>query len=163
MERLTEWVGDGTDRKAIARQDRRDIGDKDCVASLAAYEDTGLAPEDIEGILERGTPLEHGTAELMKEYLALGSVDDLEYLAQAKKDRRLIVCPCKLGDIVYWVHNKTVTACRVYRISKNRRGLLIGLRSTVSHGDFSADCIGQTIFLTREKAEAALREADENA
>lgn len=36
MERLTEWVGNGPDRKAIARQNCPDIGDKDCVSRLAA-------------------------------------------------------------------------------------------------------------------------------
>ena len=47
MERLTEWIGTGDSRKALARQDRRDIGDKDCIARLAAYEDTGLTPKEI--------------------------------------------------------------------------------------------------------------------
>lgn len=60
---------------------------------LAAYEDTGLEPEEIEKILERGTPLEGGTAELMKEYLLLGSIDHLRELVQAEKDGRLVVLP----------------------------------------------------------------------
>lgn len=58
---------------------------------LAAYEDTGLEPEKIEKILERGTPLEGGTAELMKEYLSLGSIDHLRELVQAEQDGRLVV------------------------------------------------------------------------
>lgn len=52
MERLTEWIGSGPERKAIARQDRRDIGDKDCVTRLAAYEDTGLTPERVAELAE---------------------------------------------------------------------------------------------------------------
>lgn len=38
-ERFTEWVGEGAERKAIPRQDRRDIGDKDCLNRLGTYED----------------------------------------------------------------------------------------------------------------------------
>ena len=49
---------------------------------LAAYEDTGLDPEQIENIIERGTPLEGGTAELMKQYCALGPVEELAALKE---------------------------------------------------------------------------------
>lgn len=88
MERLTEWVGSGPDRKAIARQDRRDVGDKDCVARLAAYEDTGLCPE---------------TAAELKEIVRIfncapGDPAQLKWLCdklrgwqQAEQDGRLVV------------------------------------------------------------------------
>jgi len=56
----------------------------DWLEELKAYRATGLKPEEIEGILERGTPLEGGTAELMKAYLSLGSLDHLQELVQAE-------------------------------------------------------------------------------
>lgn len=81
MDRLTEWVGNGPDRKAIARQDRQDIGDKDCIARLAAYEDTGLTPEEIE---------------LMKEAQGIGEGMTPQRLAEiltADRAGRLVVLP----------------------------------------------------------------------
>lgn len=88
MERLTEWVGSGPDRKAIARQDCRDIGDKDCVARLAAYEDTGLTPEEIE---------------LMKEAQGIGEGMTPQRLAEiltADQAGRLVVLPGGDNDVV---------------------------------------------------------------
>lgn len=94
--------------------------------------------------------------EMLFEYRELGSINHLRKLVQAEQDGRLVVLPCKVGDAAYWVHSGTITECRVYRIQQNRTGLFICLRSKVSHGAFRADCIGKTVFLTREEAEAAL-------
>lgn len=65
------------------------------LARLAAYEDTGLEPEEIENIIERGTPLEGGTAKLMKQYLALGTVEEL---AALKERTRWVPVSEKLPD-----------------------------------------------------------------
>jgi len=96
MERLTQWIGEGEDRKAIARQDRRDIGDKDCVNRLAAYEDTGLTPEEIKDFVQRWEQAVE-LAGLCKQ----AGVDHLQELVKAEKDGRLVVLPCKVGDTVY--------------------------------------------------------------
>ena len=81
----------------------------------------------------------------------------LRELAEADKDGRVEVLPCKVGDTVYWVHGAVITECKVYRVQKNRKGLYICLKSNVSHGAFRADLsIGKTVFLTREEAEKAL-------
>ena len=78
-------------------------------------------------------------------------------LLQAERDGRLVVLPCKVGDAVYWFHNDVITECRVHRVQMNRTGLFICLKSKVSHGAFRVDiCLGKTVFLTREEAEAAL-------
>lgn len=58
---------------------------------LAAYEDTGLEPEEV-----------------VKNYLTtvdireMGGIDHLRELAQAEQDGRLVVLPCKVGDTVYF-------------------------------------------------------------
>ena len=100
----------------------------------------------------------------IKMYDALKSIegivpfDRLLELADADRAGRLVVLPCKVGDAVYWLHNDVITECRVHRVQMNRTGLFICLKSKVSHGAFRVDiCLGKTVFLTREEAEAALK------
>lgn len=83
--------------------------------------------------------------------------DRLLELADADRAGRLVVLPCNVGDTLYWLHNGVITSCKVHRVQMNRTGLFICLKSKVSHGAFRVDnCIGKTVFLTREEAEAAL-------
>lgn len=95
-------------------------------------------------------------SETLQEQLAL--THRMVELMRADKDGRLVVLPyCKLGDTVYWLHDRKITECRVYRIQENTKGVQIAIKSTVSHGVFSVDdYFGKTIFLTREEAEKAL-------
>lgn len=120
---------------------------------LAAYEETGLTPEQCESaknIIEYAFSDDTSKAERIRELL------------KADKSGRLVVLPCKVGDAVYWVHGAVITECKVYRVQKNRKGLYICIKSNVSHGAFRADLsIGKTVFLNREDAEKALMEANE--
>ena len=117
---------------------------------LAAYEDTGLTPAEVHSMSGEWCAM-------MSVLNSIGSYDRLRELAEADRDGRVVVLPCKVGDTVYWVHGAVITECRVHRIQKNRNGLYICLKSNVSHGAFCADLsIGKTVFLTREEAEAAL-------
>ena len=118
---------------------------------LAAYEDTGLTPQEVISM--------HGEWCAMMSALNSigGGYTRLRELAEADKDGRLVVLPCKVGDTVYWVHGAVITECKVHRIQKNRNGLYICLKSKKSHGAFRTDlCFGKSIFLTREEAEKAL-------
>lgn len=57
MVRLTEWTG----YEWIPVQERQNgklIGHKDCMERLAAYEDTGLTPEEIKEKMEPKKPQE---------------------------------------------------------------------------------------------------------
>ena len=56
---------------------------------LAAYEDTGLEPEGVVHLAECWQQ-EHET---LCQYLALGSIDRLRELAQADREKRIIVIP----------------------------------------------------------------------
>ena len=145
MERLTEYEVVGGHVHAVP------TGDVDqAIMRLAAYEDTGLEPEQCENskiIIESAFSDDTSKAERIRELL------------KADKDGRLVVLPCKVGDTVYWVHGAVITECKVHRIQKNRNGLYICLKSSVSHGAFRADLsIGKTVFLTREEAEKVLEE-----
>lgn len=102
------------------------------VKRLAAYEDTGLSPEEIVqmGMMFADSKRYSGRLELkLKPYLDIGlspaelnalklasmgkciaeikefdgiAIDRLRELAQADKERRLIVPPCKPGDTIWW-------------------------------------------------------------
>lgn len=115
---------------------------------LKEYEDTGLSPQACVEARE----IEAGLS--AEDY----SIHRMVELMRADKDGRLVVLPhCKLGDTVYWLHDKKITECRVYRIQENTKGVQIAIKSTVSHGVFSVDdYFGKTIFLTREEAERVL-------
>lgn len=114
---------------------------------LKEYENAGLSPQACVEAKE----IEAGLS--AEDY----SIHRMVELMRADKDGRLVVLPhCKLGDTVYWLHDKKITECRVYRIQESTKGVQIAIKSTVSHGVFSVDYFGKSIFLTREEAEKAL-------
>lgn len=156
MERLTRAHYKASDGHYLACSEmcKREDCTAECdhfdeaIERLAAYEDTGLSPQ---ACVEAREAEEALSAE---DY----SIHRMVELMRADKDGRLVVLPyCKLGDTVYWLHDKKITECRVYRIQENTKGVQIAIKSTVSHGVFSVDdYFGKTIFLTREEAEKAL-------
>lgn len=93
--------------------------------------------------------------------------DRLQELAQAEKDGRLVVLPCKVGDTVWTniaiVGDRYKSADRPYPVEV----VFIGMGEDkrffhvqYSNGrvfPFDFDKIGKTVFLTREEAEAALK------
>ena len=126
---------------------------------LTAYEDTGLEPEDLALGLDAAVRRKAGA-----EYYGL-SPDQMDVavdLFRADKDGRVVVLPCKVGDEATWIHDGITRNCRVHRIQVNRRGTYIILKSTCVHGAFPIEQIGKTVFLTREAAEKALKEAERN-
>lgn len=99
---------------------------------LAAYEETGLEPEE---------------------------------LAQSEKEGRLVVLPCDVGDKLYdvtlgEVREKIVISLSML-LSKSVNHLVIhaeNFRNAVT--SYELQDIGKTVFLTREAAEAALKERE---
>lgn len=130
MDRLTYYEGG----KA-----RLKIGDVECSGSwvdrLAAYEDTGLEPEQVQDMMT-----------------------DWVVWKEAEAGDRLIVLPCKVGDTVYLASRATqeidemlVNAITVYE--DGRISLRLG---DFPHTRRFVHDIGLTVFLTREEAEAVL-------
>lgn len=79
----------------------------------------------------------------------LGNEYDLERLrelAQADREERCVVLPCKVGDTVYQVDD-----IRVYALEVRNLIYDAGIFA------FDESTIGKTVFLTRAEAEAALR------
>lgn len=122
---------------------------------VAAYEDTGLTPEEIKSMQE-----EHFSGlEMAKLHSALM---ELKKYQEADKDGRIEVLPCKVGDRLYEVTGrKTISVYKVRAIRVELFSLFIewdiveGFVWQALAG-INAGEIGKTVFLTREEAEKAL-------
>ena len=133
----------------------------DFVDRLAAYEDTGLYPESVEEL--KLSMMGKAISEIT-EFEGL-PIDRIRELAEADKDGRCVVLPCKVGDTV-WI----VGAVRKLYSAKVRT-FFCGHPSTVCGSDpyghihmiRTTECdipvqeFGKTVFLSREEAEKALR------
>lgn len=132
---------------------------------LAAYEDTGLEPEKV-------LPKDKAD-EIALKLMRLADLENfcsytrLRELAEADKDGRVVVPPCKVGDTVYEVTSrKTISEYRVKAIRVELFCTFIEWDIVAGFVDKSilgvpVNEIGKTVFLTREKAEKAL-EAKKN-
>jgi hypothetical protein len=124
---------------------------------LAAYEDTGLTPEeinDLASVREISPEAEYAInkhADSIIERLdkLLAQTDDdvrLRELAEADKDGRLVVLPCEVGTATYYIHYPIA----VYPDESEPE---------IKRGIFTLcdlDRVGHSVFLTREEAEKAL-------
>ena len=107
---------------------------------LAAYEDTGLEPEEIADFMKRWEQaVEIGG--MLKKY----GIDHIWDIIQAEQAGRLVVLPCKVGDTVYQIDAERVYESEVKWIIFDCDDIA-----------FDERAIGGSIFLTREEAEAAL-------
>lgn len=74
-------------------------------------------------------------------------------IAKAEAEGRLVVLPCKVGDIVYAVFEEQgILSLTVERFLLSEKGLFIA----TPHGLYHTERFGKTVFLTREEAEKAL-------
>ena len=123
---------------------------------LAEYEDTGLTPEEVSALVKDWSD----RCTIIGE---CGGIDRLRELAEADKDGRLVILPCKVGDTV-WI---TGSVRRLY--SEKVRTFFCGnpsySRGMADNGvkmirttgcDIPIHEFGKTVFLTREEAEKAL-------
>ena len=135
---------------------RLKIGDTeysgDWVDRLAAYEETGLEPEETERILDsygRGMTLRTENAqrlEIIKEI----PIDRLYELAQAYR---------LLGNTVYEPNKRgVISTYKVISVHFSGSSILVGwdlLDGIYSNlNGFEISALGKTVFLTREAAEA---------
>ena len=167
MERLTEKYYLAEDHYMRCAEDCNvDIDCVDCpahdklVERLAVYEDTGLEPEEIACI--RKCTNEDKAITKCPECMD----DRIRELAEADKDGRVVVLPCKVGDMVYEIN-------RIFDIDSGVRDeifpkKIIGYGGNslnkvwlIASGDYCNYDIfpsefGKTVFLTREEAERAM-------
>ena len=151
MDRLTEYESIAGHAHAIPIVSDMDV----IMMRLAAYEDTGLTPEEVAALVKDWSDLCTIVGEC-------GGIDRMRELAEADKDGRLVVLPCKAGDTVYEVTSrKTISEYRVKAIRVELFCTFIEWDIVAGFVDKSifgvpVDEIGKTVFLTREEAEKAL-------
>ena len=112
---------------------------------LAAYEDTGLEPEEIKNALD--------VNDIIPEINV--TVDHIRDLIQAEQDGLLVVLPCKVGDTVYFTLLGRIIEKPVFSIVSFSASARIYCAGTSEY--FRPEDFGKTVFLTREEAEAALK------
>ena len=119
---------------------------------LAAYEDTGLMPDEV--------------AEYKKfedEVVASGKTfAQLVELLEADKEGRVVVLLCKMGDTVYFVNAKQILEFTVVGYAVDETGISwvysehVDKTGHTNERTFSPDRFGKNTFLTREEAERAM-------
>ena len=107
-------------------------GTNAAIDRLAAYEDTGLEPEQVQDMMT-----------------------DWVVWKEAESEGRLIVLPCKVGDTVWYIPSGTrkIYSGICHCVSIQKGGVNIHLY------DFDGDAAtypASRVFLTRKEAEAAL-------
>lgn len=122
---------------------------------LAAYEDTGLTPEEIKAPFTEDTMINLAAQALGVE------PSRLRELAEADKDGRVVVLPCRQGDELWTYCNHPVK--RVYSFTVSDVSTLNGrtVLNTLGLGTIRPEDIGKTVFLTREEAARALQEMED--
>ena len=166
MERLTEWNGEQPRHayypscfKAPCYGDGCKIND--CLFEtavcdrLAAYEDTGLTPEEIKAPFTEDTMINLAAQALGVE------PSRLRELAEVDKDGRVVVLPGKVGDTVWRIvrdgepHITRDEVRDMYFADDMTPCVeLVGGRVTFT------EKFGKTVFLSRAEAERALQEMD---
>ena len=126
--------------------------ERDRLHRLAAYEEIGLEPGEIEQLKGEAFGLRVDKQEL-EQYRALGPIDRLRELAQADS---------MIGQTVYEPNNRGfISTYKVISIHISGCSVLVGwelLDGIYSNlNGFEISALGKTVFLTREEAEAALR------
>lgn len=122
---------------------------------LRAYKDTGLTPEEAKRMsnILMDVGIDYNCS---WEYVKNCLPDTrLRELAEADKDGRLVVLPCKVGDKLYRVFDGNISEHEVQNMKYFARQRRLGIDMTPFFPD-AGRFIGKTVFLTREEAEKAL-------
>ena len=168
MERLTKWNESSYKHAYYPRcfKEPRYGGGckiKDCpfeiavCERLAAYEDTGLTPKEVTAL---GELFDYALKESKTLTEQLTLLKHIRKLAEADKDGRVVVLPCKVGDGLWTFCSHPVE--QVYSFTVTDISTLNGrtLLNTSRCGVMDARDVGKTVFLTREEAKKALQEME---
>ena len=139
---------------SVAQNRMLSIIQRDLLTMRAAYEDTGLEPEEV-------LPKDKAD-EIALKLMRLADLESLcnytrlRELAEADKDGRLVVLPCKVDDGLWTFCSHPVE--QVYSFTVTDISTLNGrtMLNTSRCGVIDARDVGKTVFLTREEAEKAL-------
>ena len=123
---------------------------------LAAYEDTGREPEEV---IALGKLFDYALKESKTLTEQLTLLHHIRERAEADKDERVVVLPCKVGDKLYRVFYGEIFE---HRVGSMKYFAIQGKWDIETYPFLPSveSGIGKTIFLTREEAEKALREME---
>ena len=138
---------------------------RDLYGRLKAYEDTGLEPEEVTAL---GKLFDYALKESKTLTEQLTLLKHIRKLAEADKDGRLVVLPCKVGQRVFALMDtdKHISECEIKRIGMGNEIGFIGLEPIGARGreyGVALNGFGKAVFLTREEAEKALRKMEGKA
>ena len=145
MERLTipdVLVDEHTTRRTMIDVEAVREHAMDFYWRLKAYEDTHMMPSDV-------TSMRMDMAIIAALFNGV-DVDRMKELAEADKDGRLVVLPCKVGDTVYFALLGKIIEKQVFSIVLFSNSTRIYCDGTSEY--FRPEDIGKTFFLTREEA-----------
>lgn len=156
MNRLTTRNSDGAWGVPIRNDDDGAyIPSQEIIDRLAAYEDTGLEPEQCAKYAQAE---KEGRYIVLKEPRSAG-VHRLEELARADIEGRVLVPPCKVGDRVWLIVQGMSSPMPVPVCSltwRDGKWSINADREETEPPKVVGFQIGKTAFLTREEAEKAL-------
>ena len=115
---------------------------------LMQYEDTGKTPVEVSMLVKDWNDL----CTIVRE---CGGISRVRVLAEADKDGRVVVLPCKVGDTLFRVFDGNISEHEVQNMKYFARQRRLGIDMTPFFPD-AEKFIGKTVFLTREEAEKEL-------
>ena len=123
---------------------------------LREYLDTGLTPESVEAL--KLSMMGKAISEITE---FKGLPNRLREFAEADKDGRVVVLPCKVGQRVFALldTDKHISECEVKQIGMGNKIGFIGLEPIGARGreyGVALNGFGKTVFLAHEEAEKAL-------
>lgn len=158
MERLTKYLASGAadynyPADCYGGNDCNDRVTKSayrqtCVERLAAYEDTGLTPEEVKRmsniLMDVGIDYNRSW-----EYVKNWLLDDrLRELAEADRNHQIVIRPCKIGDTVWAADTEPVIPLHVMADAVYLEGRHGGDYERLSN-------FGSVVFLSQEEAKEA--------
>lgn len=119
-----------------------------------------LAPGECVDVID----LLHVWGDRLADYEDTMPLEQAQELAQAEKDGRLVVLPCKLHESIFYLEDGELYDDVPYEVSLGQKSGewndSLMFECQYGFGFFEED-VGKTVFLTSEEAEAALKKREE--
>lgn len=94
------------------------------------------------------------------------SFDRLAEICEAEREGRLVVLPCGIGNVVYFIKANIIKECTIFSVTIERNGTTKFGASDNNVSGFCFDLydygLGEIWFFTRDEAEKALAEMEDD-
>ena len=117
--------------------------------------DGDASPEELQRFYAAYLGMKNDDLLELKAYEDAGLTPErVAALAAAERDGRMVVLPCKVGEPIYCLNNEHLLVSRIIveaRVFRDKVYMVDSLNRA-----FGLEDIGESVFLTRAEAEAAL-------